>query len=100
MQPMTADEFNTALAKMLQGLKKDLGAKNVRQNYKGTGSKKHARQLYVTFTNDVMIDLWLEAGVVNLGGCIRTNYGRVQHGDLSPAAVYPLVVEKLRPLAG
>ena len=86
---MEALEYNTALAKLLKQLKKDLGATAVRQNYRGTGSQKFRRQLYVTFT-EFTIDLWLDANSVGLGG-VMTRLGRLTKTDRTPEQMYEAV---------
>jgi hypothetical protein len=91
--------FNAAMAKRLQGLKKDLGALNIRQGYRGTGSRAHRRQMWVTLPHaERPIDVWLEDAVVGLGGVCYTNYGRVVVGGRSVEEVYTEIVDKLRPL--
>ena len=99
-------EFNTALAKQLKRLKKDVGATGVRQNYRGTGSRKHRRQLYCRFPGGAVIDLWLEDKAVTLGGCVAIRPGgergypqprSVSYGDQSPEAVYAGVLAALKP---
>lgn len=64
------DAFNTALAKALGRLKKDAQAETIRQNYKGTGSKKAVRQIWVRFKNGAVIDLWLEHGYLGFAGVV------------------------------
>lgn len=96
---MEINEYNTTLAKLLQGLKKDLGATTIRQGYKGTGSKSFKRQIFVRFANDKHIDLWLESNRVECGGVIRTRFGNVPHNNRTPTEVYKDIVEVLRPLA-
>lgn len=102
---MDYNTFNTALAKRLQSLKKDLGALNVRQGYRGTGSKAHRRQIWVELPHaERGIDLWLDTGIIGLGGVCFTNYGKVLCGreadgtERSIDEVYAEIVEKLRPL--
>ncbi len=99
---MTTQEYCDTLTKLIKGLKKDLGAVNIRQGYKGTGTRSYRRQLFVTFANEVCIDLWVDDGVLGLGGVIRSGFGKIPYsgpdGDLTPQAVYALCVEKLRPL--
>lgn len=93
------NEFNSALAKRLQGLKKDLGAFKIRQGYKGTGARSHRRQIWVDLPNaERGIDLWLEEETIGLGGVCFTNYGKVRVGGRGVEEVYTEIVEKLRPL--
>lgn len=68
---MDANTFNTDLSKQLKILKKNAGASNIRQNYKGTGSRKYRRQLYVRFNSGAVIDLWLEDDHIGLGGVVK-----------------------------
>ena len=69
---MEAVDFSKALAKRLQGLKKEIGATSVQGGYKGTGGKSHRRQIIVKLANGNWIDLWitgrLEIGGVYMGG--------------------------------
>lgn len=70
---MTNDEmndFNTKLSKYLKNLKKDAGAISIKQNYKGTGSRKYRRQLYVRFSDNEVTDLWLEDNHIQTYGVI------------------------------
>lgn len=91
-------EFNTVLARLLQGLKRDLGALTVRQGYRGTGRSAHRRQIFVHFSNDRIIDLWLEADNVGMGGVIRpsSQAGQELHEGRQPEQVYAALVERLR----
>lgn len=92
------DAFNTALAKLLQKLKKDLGAEHVKQNYKGTGSQKHRRQIFVRFPWG-SIDLWLNNTKADLGGVISP-LGRptpaVPYENRRPEQVYADIVRHLK----
>lgn len=94
------EAFNAALARRLQGLKKDLGATNIRMGYRGTGGRSHRRQMWVTLPHSERpIDLWLEGSHVGLGGVCYTNYGRVDVGGRSVEETYQDILEKLRPLS-
>ncbi len=89
------ETFNASLAKKLKSLKKDLGATNIRQGYKGTGSKSHRRQIWVSFPN-ASIDIWLEEFTIKLGGVCGTGSGLVKcHDGRSTDAIYQEVLEKL-----
>jgi hypothetical protein len=88
-------EFNTTLAKLLQSLKKDCGAEKVQQNYRGTGKQNFRRQLYVRVPGG-LIDLWLEHGMIRLGGCIGAGSGVVIYGEKTPAEVYAEVVPLMK----
>ena len=88
-----------ALARELKRLKKDLGASNVRQGYKGTGSKAHKRQIWIR-TSQGVIDLWLEGAVVGMGGVVGTSLPPIActvEGVLrEPSAVYDDILAALK----
>jgi len=91
-------EFNTQLAKELKKLKKDLGVTKVRQNYRGTGSKKAVRQLYISVPWQWRgLDLWLYKDCTALGGCIVPIKPQpvVKHEGKTPAQVYEEIKAEL-----
>lgn len=67
--------YNVALARDLGKALKKEGAPTTRQNYKGTGSKAHRRQLFVRYPGGAAIDLWVEGTHVRLG-CIVCTGGK------------------------
>lgn len=79
MDALQLDEFNTKLAKLMQRLKKDAGATSIAQNYKGTGSQKFRRQLWVHFKSGAVIDLWLEKRLTFGGVVMRGPAGEFNH---------------------
>lgn len=98
------NEFNTQLSKEMKKLKKDLGANNIRQNYKGTGSQAHRRQLWVHLPNNGCIDIWIDSGFVQLGGVVANRPGggggypnprNIPYGDKTPQQVYMEVLASL-----
>lgn len=93
---LSAEEFTGKLAGLLKRLKKDTGCVAVRQNYKGTGSKSHRRQLYLGFANGETGDVWLEADRIEFGGVILFSGiprgTAIEYGDKSPEQVYAEVV--------
>lgn len=91
-------DYNTELARSLLRLKRDLGVLQVRQGYRGTGSRAHRRQIWVALTPDRSIDLWLESDRVELGGVCMTRYGSIPHAGRPVAEVYQAIVEALAPL--
>lgn len=102
---LSALDFNTALAKLLQRLKKDAGADRVAQNYRGTGSQEFRRQLWVNFRGGAVIDLWLEHNRIGLGGVVKRGpAGRapihlpsaVSYSGKTPDQVYEEVARILR----
>ncbi len=94
--------YTTALAKLLQRLKKDAGAKTIAQNYRGTGARAYRRQLWVHFTSGAVIDLWLEASGLKFGGVVKNGVGGaplpagVAYDGRSPAEVYAEAARLLR----
>ena len=97
--------FNTALAKLMQRLKKDAGAESIAQNYRGTGSQAHRRQLWVRCKSGAVIDLWLEESRVQLGGIVKNGVpGKppkglvkdVAYGNKTPEQVYKEVAGHLK----
>ncbi len=100
---LTILEYNTALAKLLQGLKRDAGAETIRQNYRGTGKQAFRRQLYVHFKSGAVIDLWLESDRLGFGGCVcnrpqgsgATLPRSLPYGDDEPEVVYAVAAKML-----
>lgn len=98
-------EFNSALAKKLKSLKKDIGVTNMRQNYKGTGGNAHRQQIYIRFENGNSIDIFLEDDHVLLGGVVRTNFGKVIYPSAEERTaeaiegIYTQVMNLLKPLS-
>ena len=96
--------FNTELAKLMQKLKKDAGASSISQNYRGTGSQAHRRQLWVRFKSGAVIDLWLEESKVGLGGIVKNGVPgkpkglvkEVAYGNKTPEQVYKEVAGHLK----
>jgi len=103
---MDAIEFNTQLSKELKKLRKDAGAKSIKQNYRGTGKQKFRRQLWVRFKNGAVIDLWLNRDRLGLGGTVKRRAddskapqplpGSVPYESKSPAEVYRAVAPLLK----
>ncbi len=117
-------EFNTKLAKMLQGLKKEGLAIKVRQGYKGTGGQSARRQIWVDFNANVIkplpgqdytnysscTDVWLENGRVTIGGVVAftaidnrreipsyaKNPFQNYTQESTPESVYAWIVEMLK----
>lgn len=99
---MTNLEHNDAVAKLIQkNLKRDLpSVVIVRQGYKGTGSKSYKRQIFLRTAADMCLDVWLDAGRVQLGGIHRTtNSGSstaFRVGDRTPEETYSELLTQLR----
>lgn len=102
--------FNTEMAKVLKRLKKDAGAKSIRQNYRGTGSQKHVRQLWCRFANGCVIDIWIQTSSIKLGGVVLSRppsvegggfpNGRIAYEGREPEAIYGDVLAALRTWMG
>lgn len=75
---MPPDEFNTQLAKLLQGLKKHANATTVKQGYKGTGTRSYRRHIWIS-----------------LGGVIRKGLPPIRYEEHTPAEVYAKVATAL-----
>lgn len=93
-----AEVFGAAMAKRLQGLKKDFGAKHVKQNYRGTGSQSFRRQVWVRFNDGTGTDIWVEGPVVSIGGVFDRYYGhaRFDAADGDVERVYAALVAELK----
>ena len=93
---VTRESFNAELARLMKGLKKDIGAGNVRQGYKGTGSNSYRRQIFVRMPDMVSlpdgvtgkavcrdgkcVDVWLNNTDVMVGGVMGSRYD-IRHAD-------------------
>jgi hypothetical protein len=93
--------YNATLAKLLGKLKKDLGAKRVRQGYHGTGSQAYSRQMWVRLADDRPVDIWLEWGYVQFGGVIRIALAEesnrvIRYAGCSPAEMYAEILRVLK----
>ena len=91
MTPSDPNAFNTKLAKLLQGLKRDANALSIRQNYRGTGRQIARRQLWVRYADHV-VDLWLETRSLEIGGVVGVTGVRISYNDRTPEEVYALYV--------
>ena len=74
------EKFTDMIAKAFKKHKKVAGITNVRQNYKGTGSKRARRQLYIKFDNGAVIDIVLSPESVQYMGvvAIRADGKRIE----------------------
>lgn len=68
-----AEDFTKSVAKEFAKKKRELDIKSIKQNYKGTGSAKARRQLWVRFNSGAVIDLWIEPEMVSYGGVVWIN---------------------------
>lgn len=69
------EEYTAAIAKLMQGLKKTVGASSLRQNYKGTGRESARRQIWTNFEDGSVIDIWLNHTNVEFGGVVSRRGG-------------------------
>jgi hypothetical protein len=101
------NDYNTKLAKLMKKLKKDAGAATIRQNYKGTGSQKARRQLWIRFKSEAVIDVWLDMGYVTFGGVVTNRppgsdvtltTKKLPYKD-TPEQTYKEIVKILKPWA-
>ncbi len=97
--------FNTALAKKLKGLKRDVRATKISQSYRGTGGQKHRRQIWVYWGEGGRIDIWVDSGFLNFGGIsstlpdgreISVSPREIQYDEKSVDKVYSETVAALK----
>ncbi len=107
-EPTDWNEYNTKLAKLMQRLKKDAGAKSIKQNYKGKGSQAARRQLWIRFKSGAVIDIWIDMGFVGLGGVVTNrppgsdvtlSTKRIAYEKRTPEQTYAEVVKVIKPWA-
>lgn len=102
--PENVEEFNKALAKKMQDLKKNGIALNIRQGYKGTGSKSASRQIWVTMFEQLFqgcsCDVWLESKSAHIGGVVRNSTSNlpIPYEGLTVAEVYAKIEERISAL--
>lgn len=65
------EDYTAAIAKLVQGLKREGHVESVRQNYKGTGKERARRQLWVNFTGGGVMDIWFNHTGVSFGGIVK-----------------------------
>ena len=91
-------DFNTALAKLMKGLKRDVGAKKIKQN--GSASAAGNRNIWVQLPNRGNVDVWVEDGQTQLFKLLRaggTERGPViPYGKQTPEQVYKKMVAGLK----
>lgn len=118
MIPADSNEFNTKLAKLMQGLKKEGLAIKVQQGYKGTGGQAAKRQIWISFSDKIKpldgapthdfrgtTDIWLEKNHVRIGGVVPftaikgevlARNPALSYQDQTPETVYAWIVEQLK----
>lgn len=92
--------YTAAVAKALLGYKKLAQLASIRQNYKGTGSQRARRQLWIRLVTGGAIDIWLEADSYTLGGVTATRIpGRWGYEGRAPEAIAGQIAAQLRTLS-
>ena len=91
-----AMQFTADVSKELLKLRKAYGIKSIRQNYKGTGSKRASRQLFIKDVAGNMVDVWLERDYYQIGGVINGIRGAFKYGTHSAAEVAKDIAEALK----
>ncbi len=104
--------FNDSLKKLLKGLKRDTGAKKIKQTYKGKGGEAARSQQLVEWSG-ATLGIWPDKGFVSLRGprTSREVYNadgkwlktdrtppatdRIDYGSKTPEAVYKEIVKAL-----
>jgi hypothetical protein len=66
--PDEAEAYTKEVAMLVREKKGKLGISSFRQNYKGTGSQRAVRQIWLRFKNGAVIDVWILPGGVQYGG--------------------------------
>lgn len=95
----TREAFTGQIGRALGPYKKGAGLKSIRQNYKGTGSQRARRQLYIQLTTGQVIDVWLDTDSYILGGVTVTRVpGRWPYGDRTPEAIAGAIAGQLQAL--
>ena len=90
-----AAKFTADVSKELLRFRKSHGLVSIRQNYKGTGKQRAARQLWVRLENGA-VDVWLNPGSYSIGGVTQMRIpGEFGYGGKSPAEVAKEIAEKI-----
>lgn len=94
------EKFTGDIVAALQKHKKACGISNMRQNYKGTGSRSHRRQIWITFKSETKrsIDIWLEDNQVSFFGVCRQGPERVNYEQKSAEQIALEVAQVLQTL--
>ena len=90
-----AEQFTASIARELMKYRKSHGLISIRQNYKGTGSQRATRQLWVRFTSGA-VDVWLHPGSYDIGGVTMLRIpGQTAYGNRTPADIAKEIAEKI-----
>jgi hypothetical protein len=101
MDPVEAmAQYTADVGKELLRLRRQYGFMGVRQGYRGTGSQRAKRQLFVRLPTDESVDVWLETRGYQIGGVTLLGIrGSFPYGGRTPAEVAKDVADKLKALA-
>jgi len=75
-----AEAYTKEVAALLRKKKGELGIRSFRQGYKGTGSQRAVRQIWLRFKNGAVIDVWIHPGGVAYGGVVGIHPSGVRRG--------------------
>lgn len=90
------EKFTGDIVAALQRHKKACGISNMRQNYKGTGSRSHRRQIYITFKSEKRVDIWFEDDRVSFSGVCRQGPEMVRYEQKSAEQIALEVAQVLQ----
>lgn len=97
---MEAVDFSKALAKRLQGLKREIGAISVQGSYKGIGRQAHRRQIIVKLATERWVDLWIERDRLEFGGVYRTRFALIPTADQNLDRIFSETCAILKTISG
>lgn len=98
LKELGALEYNAKLARRMRRLKKEAGATTVRQEYRGTGSQAHRRQMWVRMPGlpRGFTDVWLDDAAASLGGVSDLRrLPALSYGDRTVDEMYEVLREAL-----
>lgn len=75
-----AEAYTAEVAKLVRKKKGELGISSFRQNYKGKGSQRAIRQIWMRFKNGAVIDVWIHPGGVKYGGVVSVHPSGARRG--------------------
>jgi hypothetical protein len=93
-------QFTADVSKQILKLRNEYGLKSVRQNYKGTGSQRANRQLFISFSSGDLVDVWLKDTTYKIGGVTQLRVrGEFPYSDKTPSVIAKDVCEWLKKLS-
>ena len=95
-----AAQYTADIGRELLKLRRAYGLLGVRQNYKGTGSQRANRQLYIRLPTDESVDVWLNMQNYEIGGVTNLRLpGSFPYNGRTPTEVAKDIADKLKMLA-